>query len=112
MLEIYMILRDSELVKNIIILWRYLGERRRAQFFILSLLMLVSIFAEVITIGAVIPFLGVLTAPEQIFTLSWLQPVIQTLHIETAKELLLPLTLLFILVALFSSGVRIAQLWY
>nr|MDU9045093.1 ABC transporter ATP-binding protein [Candidatus Electrothrix aestuarii] len=74
--------------------------------------MLVSVFAEVITIGAVIPFLGVLTAPEQIFTLSWLQPVIQFLKIGTAQELLFPLTLIFILVALFSSGVRIAQLWY
>ncbi|MCI5149449.1 MAG: ABC transporter ATP-binding protein, partial [Candidatus Electrothrix sp. MAN1_4] len=74
--------------------------------------MLVSVFAEVVTIGAVIPFLGVLTAPEQVFTLSWLQPVIQSLEIETAQELLLPLTLAFILIALFASGVRIAQLWY
>ncbi|WPD21328.1 MAG: ABC transporter ATP-binding protein [Candidatus Electrothrix scaldis] len=107
-----MILSDSELVKNIIILWRYLGKRRRAQFVVLFILMLVSIFAEVITIGAVIPFLGALTSPEHLFSLSWLQPVIQTLQVETADELLLPLTLLFILIALFSSGVRIAQLWY
>ncbi|WP_339138113.1 MAG: hypothetical protein WGN25_07845 [Candidatus Electrothrix sp. GW3-4] len=78
----------------------------------LFLLMLVSVFAEVITIGAVIPFLGVLTAPEQVFHLSWLQPVIQGLDIETAKELLFPLTLAFILIALFSSAIRIVQLWY
>ncbi len=105
-------LRDSELTNNIIILWRYLGQKRRNQFLILLILMLVSVFAEVITIGAVIPFLGVLTGPEQVFTLSWLQPIIESLGIETANELLLPLTLTFILIALFSSGVRIAQLWY
>jgi len=74
--------------------------------------MLISVFAEIITIGAVIPFLGVLTAPEQVFTLPWLQPVIQSLSIDTAQGLLLPLTLGFILVAFFSSGVRIFQLWY
>lgn len=75
-------------------------------------LMLVSVFAEVITIGAVIPFLGILTSPEQLFKLSWIKPLIHILEAETAGELLLPLTLAFILIAVFSSAIRIAQLWY
>ncbi len=104
--------QNSNLIHNILILWKYLGKKRRNQFLLLFLLMLVSVFAEVVTIGAVIPFLGVLTAPQQVFTLSWLQPVIQSLGIETAKELLLPLTLSFILISIFSSGIRITQLWY
>lgn len=102
----------SNLINDLLILWRYLGKKRKHQFLLLFSLMLVSVFAEVVTIGAIIPFLGVLTAPEQVFTLSWLQPVIQSLDIETANELLLPLTLAFILIALFSSGIRITQLWY
>ncbi|MGB5687247.1 MAG: ABC transporter transmembrane domain-containing protein, partial [Candidatus Electrothrix sp.] len=78
----------------------------------LFFLMLVSVFAEVITIGAVIPFLGVLTAPEQLFNLSWIQPLVRILKVESAGELLLPLTLAFILIAVFSSAIRISQLWY
>lgn len=78
----------------------------------LFLLMLVSVFAEVITIGAVIPFLGVLTAPEQLFKLSWIKPLVHMLGAEAAGDLLLPLTLAFILIAVFSSAIRIAQLWY
>ncbi|WLE98264.1 MAG: ABC transporter ATP-binding protein [Candidatus Electrothrix communis] len=78
----------------------------------LFLLMLLSVFAEVITIGAVIPFLGVLTAPEQLFKLSWIKPLIHMLEAEEARELLLPLTLAFILIAIFSSAIRISQLWY
>ena len=74
--------------------------------------MLVSVFAEVITIGAVIPFLGILTSPEQLFKLSWIKPLIHMLEAEAAGELLLPLTLAFILIAVFSSAIRIAQLWY
>ncbi|MCW5202163.1 ABC transporter ATP-binding protein [Desulfobulbus sp. US4] len=105
-------LRNSSLINNIIILWRYLGKKRRNQFLVLFLLMLVSVFAEVITIGAVIPFLGVLTAPEQLFNLSWIQPLVHVLGVEAANELLLPLTLAFILIAVFSSAIRIAQLWY
>ena len=54
-----MILPDSELLHNIITLWSYLGKKRRNQFLLLFSLMLVSVFAEVVTIGAVIPFLGV-----------------------------------------------------
>ena len=103
---------QSNLINDLVILWRYLGKKRKHQFLLLFSLMLVSVFAEVVTIGAIIPFLGVLTAPEQVFTLSWLQPIIQSLKIETASELLLPLTLAFILVAIFSSGIRITQLWY
>jgi ATP-binding cassette subfamily B protein len=74
--------------------------------------MLVSVFAEVITIGAVIPFLGILTSPEQLFKLSWIKPLIHMLEAEAAGELLLPLTLAFIFIAVFSSAIRISQLWY
>ena len=48
-------------------LWRHINKSRRIQFALLLMLMLASSFAEVISIGAVIPFLGVLLAPEQIF---------------------------------------------
>lgn len=105
-------LGNSSLINNIIILWKYLGKKRRNQFIVLFLLMLVSVFAEVITIGAVIPFLGVLTAPEQLYNLSWIQPLVHILGVEAASELLLPLTLAFILIAIFSSAIRISQLWY
>uniref|UniRef100_UPI004056F847 ABC transporter ATP-binding protein n=1 Tax=Candidatus Electrothrix sp. TaxID=2170559 RepID=UPI004056F847 len=104
--------QDPNITHNILILWKYLGRKRRNQFLLLALLMLVSVFTEVITIGAVIPFLGVLTEPEHLFTLAWIQPVIQSLGIETANELLLPLTLAFICIAALASGIRIVLLWY
>ncbi|MCI5210826.1 MAG: ABC transporter ATP-binding protein, partial [Candidatus Electrothrix sp. ATG2] len=110
--EFLLMLLKSELLNNIFILWKYLGKKRRNQFFVLFFLMLVSVFAEVLTIGAVIPFLGVLTAPEQLFNLSWMQPVIHVLRVEEARELLLPITLAFVLVAVVSSVIRISQLWY
>ena len=105
-------LRNSSLINNIIILWRYLGKKRRNQFIVLFILMLVSVFAEVITIGAVIPFLGILTSPEHLFKLSWIKPLVGILEVESSEELLLPLTLAFILIAIFSSAIRISQLWY
>ncbi len=48
-------------------LWRHLAPRRRKQFGLLTVLVLVSAFAEVVSLGAVLPFLGILTAPERVF---------------------------------------------
>jgi ABC-type bacteriocin/lantibiotic exporter with double-glycine peptidase domain len=92
-------------------LWRHLLPRRREQLTILVAFMILVSCVEVVSIGAVLPFLGVLTSPETIFTLELMQPLIQLLLIKSAQELLLPLTLVFILVVLFAGVSRIILLW-
>lgn len=74
--------------------------------------MLISVFAEMISIGAVIPFLGALTAPDKLFSAAGIQPVIKFFEIQSADELLLPMTLAFVIAAIFSAGMRILQLWF
>jgi ATP-binding cassette, subfamily B, bacterial PglK len=73
--------------------------------------MLVASFAEVLSIGAVLPFLGVLTAPERIFNLPVVQPVIQVFNFTEPSQLLLPLTVLFGIASLFSGAMRLLLLW-
>ncbi len=73
--------------------------------------MIAASFAEIISIGAVLPFLAVLTAPERIFELPAAQPIIKASGIITASQLLLPLTIVFGLAALLSGGVRLFLLW-
>ena len=92
-------------------LWAHLMPRRRKQLGVLAVLMLVASFAEVVSISAVLPFLGVLTSPEKIFSQEFAQPFIQLLHIQSAQELLLPFTLVFIAAAIFAGLARIALLW-
>jgi ABC-type bacteriocin/lantibiotic exporter with double-glycine peptidase domain len=92
-------------------LWGHLLLRRKKQLAVLSFLMIVASFAEVFTIGAVLPFLGVLTAPEKIFAHALTQPFITFMQIQTAQDLLLPFTLIFVMAAVFSGGARIALLW-
>ena len=43
-------------------LWQYISLRRRGQFWLLLVLMPLASFAEIFSIGAVQPFLGMLTA--------------------------------------------------
>jgi len=92
-------------------LWGHLNPRRRAQFAILLVLMVATAFAEIFSIGAVIPFLAVLTDPEPLFQHPVLQPLIEFLGISAPRELLLPLTAVFGIAALVSGGMRLLLLW-
>jgi len=91
--------------------FRHLSPRRRRQFLLLLVLMLIASFAEILSIGAVLPFLAVLTAPEHIYQLPIAQPVILALKLTEPKQLLLPLTLAFGLAALFVGSMRLLLLW-
>ena len=73
--------------------------------------MFVASLAEIISIGAVLPFLGILTAPEQVYQHPLMQPVIQILAVTEPKQLLLPLTILFIMAALLSAVIRLILLY-
>ena len=68
-------------------------------------------FAEILSIGAVLPFLAVLTAPERIFQLPVAQPFIRAAGITHSSQLLLPLTFTFGIAALISGAMRLLLLW-
>jgi ATP-binding cassette subfamily B protein len=92
-------------------LWRHISARRRGQFALLLVLMILASFAEILSIGAVLPFLGVLTAPDRIFALPITQPFIRILGFTDPKQLLLPLTVVFCAAALVAGAMRILLLW-
>ena len=92
-------------------LWQHISPRRRRQFGLLLVLMLFASFAEILSIGAVLPFLGVLTAPERIFEMHAAQPVILALKLTEPKQLLLPLTIAFGIAALIAGAMRLLLLW-
>jgi ABC-type multidrug transport system fused ATPase/permease subunit len=92
-------------------LWQHINPRRRVQFGLLFLVMILASLAEVISIGAVLPFLGALTAPERIFGHPMAQPLIHALNLTEPKQLLLPLTIAFAMAALFSGTMRLILLW-
>jgi ATP-binding cassette subfamily B protein len=73
--------------------------------------MTVTSFAEVVSIGAVLPFLAVLTSPEKIFSHDLAQPFIQLFHIQSVEELLLPITQIFVAAAILAGLARITLLW-
>jgi ATP-binding cassette subfamily B protein len=73
--------------------------------------MCIASLAEIISIGSVLPFLGVLTSPDRVFYYPAAQPIIKVLNINSPNQLLLPLTLIFAFIALLTGAVRLLLLW-
>ena len=78
--------------------------RRHKQFWFLFLLMNIATFAEVASIGMVLPFLAVLTEPDLVYGYQLAQPVIDLFNIENSSQLALVLTISFITI-IFAAGV-------
>lgn len=92
-------------------LWKHVSPRRRAQVGLVFFLMILASFAEVVSIGAILPFLGALTAPEWIFNHPIASILWAKLGLTEPGQLLLPLTVGFSLAVLLSGMLRLVLYW-
>jgi len=106
-----MISEQQSIKKLLTRLWFHISPRRRGQFGLLLVLMMLASFAEILSIGSVLPFLGVLTAPERVFAYPALNPIIQTLDLTEPKQLVLPFSIAFGVAALIAGALRLLLLW-
>ena len=92
-------------------LWEHMSPRRQIQFGLLLLVMFVCGGAELVSLGAVLPFLTFLSDPEQM----WQQPLVQVLAsrvgFKQPTEILLPLSFAFAAAALLAALARLTNLW-
>jgi ABC-type multidrug transport system fused ATPase/permease subunit len=103
---------NNKLTTNLLGLWSHIGVCRRYQFVLLLVLMIVTSIAEVLSISVVMPFLSVLTSPEQAFNYLVIKQVpIDEFGIQTPNQLLLPLTIGFISASLLAGLMRMLLLW-
>ena len=73
--------------------------------------MIFASLSEVISVGAVLPFLGILTAPEQVYQFPLMQPIIQILGLTDSSQLIFPLTIFFIIAVLLAGTIRLLLLY-
>ena len=92
-------------------IWRHLTHRRRMQLRSLLLVMLLSGLAELVSLGAVLPFLALLSDPRRL----WQQPFVQSLAMRVGftseSQLVLPVSLLFAFAAVMAAFIRLSNLW-
>lgn len=92
-------------------LWNHLSQRRKAQFALVSVLTLISALAEVVSLGAIVPFLGVLIAPQKALANPYVRALANLVGVEVSSGELLPLAIGFGLAAVFAAGIRMLLLW-
>jgi ATP-binding cassette subfamily B protein len=93
-------------------IWGHLSRRRRVQLGVLLLVMLASGAAELLSLGAVLPFLAVLTDVQGL----WQQPLVRSLAAQVGitpanqAPLILAVTLVFAAAAVLAAAVRLLNL--
>lgn len=93
-------------------LWRHTNPNRRKQFGLLLAIMLLASFSEIFSIGAIFPFLAILTSPDRIFEIPILKPLIHGFNITEGHQLLFPLTIIFGSAVLISGAMRLFLIWF
>ena len=73
--------------------------------------MLASGVAELVSLGAVLPFLAVLSDPERLWQQPLVRPLASRIGFSQATELLIPATVMFGVAAVFAALIRLANLW-
>jgi ATP-binding cassette, subfamily B, bacterial PglK len=92
-------------------LWHHFSKRRQKQFWLILVLMIIASLSEIISVGAVLPFLGIITAPERVYQHPFMQPIIQILELTEPSQLILPLTIFFIIATLLAASIRLTLLY-
>jgi len=103
--------KDYSILKLSFKLWSKLNKRRKYQLFSYLILLLISSFAEVISIASVIPFLSVLALPEKIFNIPSVNAIALSFNIYSPENIRLPITIIFGIIVISTGIIRILNLW-
>ncbi len=94
------------------IIWREIDSPLRVKFYFVLLLIVITSLTEIVSVGSVIPFLGVLSNAESILSNDLAKPFIEFLNVKSTDELILFVTLLFCAAILLANSMRILLLWF
>lgn len=98
---------NSQIIKNLNRLWINISQEKRKGVKFLILYSTLSSFAELISIGSLLPFLTTLTRPDIIYRNEILAVLWNDLSIANEKELLFPVTVVFCSAILVSGLTRL-----
>jgi len=89
----------------------YLSPRRRRQFGPLLALMLFGALAELVSIGAVVPFLAVIVNPQRVIADSPFHSLLESLGLDNPIKIIATVAIVFALSAVLATVVRLLLVW-
>jgi ATP-binding cassette subfamily B protein len=81
------------------------------QLVLLLVLTLAASLAEILTLGAVLPFLAVIASPDKLFSINLVQKVAESFGYTQPQQLIFPLTAFFGAAAMLAGAMRLLLLW-
>lgn len=92
-------------------IWAGLSKKRRIQIIFLSLISILSGISEMLTIASLIPFLSVISEPENFWNINYVKKISSYFNIQNANDLLPFVTIIFIVAVIFATIIRLTNLW-
>lgn len=92
-------------------LWSHISAQRKRQAIFVFVMMVFASIAEMISLGALIPFLAILTDPERLFSKPIVVAFMEICYISERDSVLLAFTLFFITAALIAGLMRSILSW-
>ncbi len=92
-------------------LWFHLSSTRKRQLALSVALMIVGALFDVVSLGAVLPFIAVLVEPDRALEYRLVADFASRFGIEAAVDLVIPLAFGFALVATIAGVARLASVW-
>ena len=92
-------------------IFHHISKKRKSQLAILSFVSILSGFSELLSLGAVFPFLAILSEPASVWNLPFVSYLAAIFRWSSPGDLLVPAALLFGVAALLASSIRLLNLW-
>ena len=94
-------------------IWHHVSQVRRLQLVGLIFLMILTSLFEALSLGALVPFIGILTSPEKITSISFITEIIPiNLMLIDKSSIQFYITLIFTSCIFIAGSLRIALLYY
>ena len=103
--------RSKNSIRLIYSIWLKFSKKRKKQFFLIILLMLISGFAELFSLAAVIPFLSAITDLDTFWKIQFVRDFSNLFGINDPQFIIIPLTIIFGLASAFASFIRLLNIW-
>ena len=92
-------------------LYHFLSGARKKQILSIILLSFIAAFAEIASIGALVPFIGVITNPDMVMSNEAIVVILHSLGITTASQMIPFFALSFSVIVIASGLIRYTLLW-
>lgn len=104
--------KDSNLIASIKNLWSTLSKKRKVQLVFITLATFITAILDLVSIGSIMPFISVIMDSDQTFNNPNFNSVFIYFGFLSGDEIILPLTIFFILINVVTATIKILIFWF